>query len=153
MSTICDLAKALKKAGYKLTAPRLAVIEVLESHPQHLSHEQILVEGRKIYPQLSRATVYRTMELLVDLNLFRPLYLSDANQRFISAFGGHHHLVCSNCGLIFEFDHCTVDQLARELAEKHQFQIRSHLLEFWGLCQTCQDQEHPGDPKFLDSLC
>lgn len=126
-------------AGYKLTPPRLAVIEVLETGPQHLSHNQILAEGRKICPQLSRATVYRTMELLVELNLVRPLYLNDPTQRFVSAAGGHHHLVCSSCGDIFEFDHCTVEQLAQELSEKHQFEIRSHLLEFHGLCVNCQE--------------
>ena len=139
MSTICDLAQQLKMAGYKLTAARLAVIEVLETHAgEHLSHNQILAEGQKIYPKLSRATVYRTMELLVKLRLVRPLYLNDPTQRFVSATGGHHHLVCSSCGKFFEFDHCTVAQLANELSEKYDFQIFSHLLEFHGLCETCQ---------------
>jgi Fur family ferric uptake transcriptional regulator len=139
MSTICDLAQQLKMAGYKLTPARSAVIQVLEKHTGgHLSHNQILVEGQKIYPKLSRATVYRTMELLVKLRLVRPLYLNDATQRFVSASGGHHHLVCSSCGQFFEFDHCSVEQLAHELSEKYDFQIYSHLLEFHGLCQTCQ---------------
>lgn len=138
MSTICNLAKKLKQAGYKLTLPRMAVIQVLESHPEHLSHSQILKEGQKIYPKLSRATVYRTMELLVGLNLVRPLYLLDATQRFVLAEGGHHHLVCSGCGAIFEFAHCGTDRLAQELAEAYSFQIYSHLLEFHGLCKDCQ---------------
>ena len=139
MSTICDLAQQLKMAGYKLTAARLAVIEVLETHAgEHLSHNQILAEGQKIYPKLSRATVYRTVELLVALNLIRPFYLNDPTQRFVSALGGHHHLVCSGCGIILEFDHCTIDQLAQELSEKHRFRIHSHLLEFHGRCEACQ---------------
>ena len=104
MSTICDLAQKLKSAGYKLTLPRLAVIEVLESQPEHLNHNQILVEAQKIYPKVSRATVYRTLELLVELNLVRPLYLNDPTQRFVSAAGGHHHLICSVCGVIIEFE-------------------------------------------------
>jgi Fur family ferric uptake transcriptional regulator len=139
MSTICDLIKKLKKAGYKLTPARLAVIQVLETHAGgHLNHNQILEKGQKIYPKLSRATVYRTMELLVKLKLVRPLYLNDPTQRFVSATGGHHHLVCSGCGKIFEFDHCPVDQLANELSEKYDFQISGHLLEFHGLCESCQ---------------
>jgi Fur family ferric uptake transcriptional regulator len=136
---ICNLTEQLKKAGYKLTPARQAVIEVLETHTGgHLSHGQILEEGQKIYPRLSRATVYRTMELLVKLRLVRSLYLNDPTQRFVSATGGHHHLVCASCGKIFEFDHCTVDQLAIELSKKYDFQIFSHLLEFHGLCETCQ---------------
>ncbi len=138
MSKIHDLAKQIKIAGYKLTPARLAVVEVLESSPDHLSHNQILEKGQKIYPKLSRATVYRTMELLVELKLMRPLYLNDPTQRFVSASGGHHHLVCTNCDMTFEFDHCTVEQLAQELAEKFKFQIRNHLLEFQGLCEQCR---------------
>jgi Fe2+ or Zn2+ uptake regulation protein len=142
MSTICGLAQKVKSAGYKLTLPRLAVIEVLESQPEHLNHNQILAEAQKIYPKVSRATVYRTLELLVDLNLVRPLYLNDPTQRFVSATGGHHHLVCSSCGVIIEFDHCTADQLAQELTQKYGFEIHSHLLEFQGICRTCQNWQN-----------
>jgi Fe2+ or Zn2+ uptake regulation protein len=131
-----NLTQQLKTAGYKLTPARLAVIEVLMTS-EHPNHQQILEEGQKIYPKLSQATVYRTMELLVQLRLVRPLYLNDPTQRFVSGLGGHHHLVCSGCGQIFEFDHCTVDKLATELSEKYDFQILSHLLEFHGLCQGC----------------
>jgi Fur family ferric uptake transcriptional regulator len=138
MATESDLTHKLKQAGYKLTSSRLAVIEVLETHPEHLDHGQILSAAKKIYPQLSRATVYRTMELLVELNLFRPLYLSEPTQRFISTSGGHHHLVCSKCGAIIEFENCHADQLSRELAETYHFEIHSHLLEFQGICEKCQ---------------
>jgi Fur family ferric uptake transcriptional regulator len=138
MSMIAGLAKKLKANGYKLTPARLAVIEVLENEPEHLSHLQILAEGQNLYPQLSRATVYRTMDLLVELKLVRPLYLNDPTQRFVSAAGGHHHLICTNCDTTLEFDHCTVDELAQELAKKYNFQIRNHLLEFQGLCEICR---------------
>jgi len=132
------LAAKLKQAGYKLTPARLAILEVLETKTDHFSHHEILLEGQKIYPRLSRATVYRTMELLVNLNLFRSIYMSDPTQRFLPATGGHHHLVCTSCDAVFEFDHCTIEQLARELAEKFRFQIRNHLLEFQGVCETCR---------------
>ena len=138
MTTISGLRERLKKAGYKLTPARRAVIEVLESNRDHLSHNEILNEGQKLYARLSRATVYRTMETLVELNLVRSIYLNDPTQRFMSAAGGHHHLICTNCDAVLEFDHCTVDQLSRDLAEKFNFQVRNHLLEFQGLCENCQ---------------
>jgi Fe2+ or Zn2+ uptake regulation protein len=138
VTTTCNLADKLKAAGHKLTLPRRAVLEVLESSHEHLNHTQILAEGQKIYPLLSRATVYRTMELLVELNLMRPLYLNDPTQRFVAALGGHHHLVCSGCGVIIEFEHCPADQMAQQLAEEHNFQIHSHLLEFKGVCAECR---------------
>ncbi len=139
MSINCNLSKQLKTAGYKLTPARRAVLEVLATPGgEHLSHPQILAEGQKIYPKLGRATVYRTMEVLVKLRLVRPLYLNEPTQRFVSAEGGHHHLVCSNCGQVVEFEHCTVDQLTSELSATYHFQISSHLLEFHGLCAACQ---------------
>lgn len=138
---ICNLAEKLKRAGYKLTAPRQAIIEVLESSKDHLSHSQILERGQRICPQLSRATVYRTMELLVELSLVRPLYLNDPTQRFVSATGGHHHLVCTNCGGVIEFDYCPVEDLAYELSKEYRFEIHNHLLEFQGLCEACQQNE------------
>ena len=138
MSNMDKLAEQLKKAGYKLTRPRLAVLEVLENEGDHLSHGQILDEGKKVYPKLSRATVYRTLELLVNLNIMRPLYLNEPTLRFISATGGHHHLVCTQCQTVFEFDDCVVDQLAQQLSKQFKFQIRNHLLEFQGVCEGCQ---------------
>jgi Fur family ferric uptake transcriptional regulator len=137
VSSQSNLAKQLKQAGYKLTPARLAIIEVLETYSEHLSHDQILAEGKKLYSKLSRATVYRTMDLLVTLNLMRPLYLNDPTQRFISATGGHHHLICTDCAATIEFDHCTITQLAQDLSAEYGFQIRNHLLEFQGLCAQC----------------
>ena len=137
MTTIEDLAHRVKKAGFKLTPARRAVIEVLESSQDHLCHSQILEQGQKIYPRLSRATVYRTMDILVELKLVRPLYLNGPTQRFVSALGGHHHLVCIRCGTTVEFNECIIGSLAERLAEQHNFQIHSHLLEFHGLCNAC----------------
>lgn len=132
------LAEALRRAGYKLTAPRRAVIQVLEQEGEHLSSAEVWALGRQIYPFLSRATVYRTLELLTDLGLIRPILLNDTAQRYVSGKGGHHHLVCNVCGAVFEFERCGVDRLAAELAERFNFQIRSHLLEFYGICHACQ---------------
>ncbi|MGQ9501120.1 MAG: Fur family transcriptional regulator [Anaerolineae bacterium] len=132
------LAEALKCAGYKMTAPRKAVVQVLEQEGEHLSSGEVLALGRQIYPPLSRATVYRTLDLLTNLGLIRPILLKDTAQRYVSGEGGHHHLVCSVCGAVFEFDRCDVDQFAAELAARFDFQIRSHLLEFYGVCHDCQ---------------
>ena len=91
MSELAVLATKLKRAGYKLTAPRQAVEQVLEHEGEHLSPNEVLALGRQIYPQLSRATVYRTLDLLTDLGLVRPIYLGDNRQRYVTGQGGHHH--------------------------------------------------------------
>lgn len=143
MSELSGLAARLKRAGYKLTAPRQAVVQVLEEEGKHLSREEVLALGQQIYPKLSRATVYRTLDLLTDLGLIRPIYLGDTRQRYVTAQGGHHHLVCTDCGAAFEFERCQAHQLAMTLSEQFHFEIHSHLLEFYGLCEICKREQTP----------
>jgi Fur family ferric uptake transcriptional regulator len=138
MSQSPCLAERLKAAGYRLTAPRLAVVQVLERERNHLNPAELLERGRAICPSLSRATVYRTLELLTDLELVRPIYLGDVGQRYTLAGGGHHHLVCSSCGQVTEFQECAVAALEKILGEQFNFQISGHLLEFYGLCEQCR---------------
>ena len=109
---------------------------VMGTH-EHFDVERILVELGQAGHRVGRATVYRTMDILVELKLVRPLYLNGPTQRFVSALGGHHHLVCTHCGQTIEFTECVTGALARRLADQYNFQIHSHLLEFHGLCDTC----------------
>lgn len=131
------LAERLRSAGYRLTPPRLAVLTVLEESDKHLNHADVLAEGRNIYPGLGRATVYRTLEILTDLGVVRPIYLGDQGVSFTRVDQGHHHLICTDCGTVMEFDDCVIGELQHTLAKRHQFWIRGHLLEFYGLCSRC----------------
>lgn len=133
-----DLELRLRNAGYKITPPRQAVIEAVLSEGEHLSPNEILRRAQAIYPQTGRATVYRTLELLTSLGIVRPIYVGEHGPTYIRAEGGHHHLVCSCCGAVFEFDQCVADGMERELEARFGFQIRSHLLEFYGLCAHCR---------------
>ncbi|MBN1177909.1 MAG: transcriptional repressor [Anaerolineae bacterium] len=133
-----QLVQRLQQAGYRLTAPRRAVICVLESGRRHFSPCEILERGRAIYPALSRATVYRTLDLLAELGLLRPVYLGDGGARVVCVGEQHHHLVCLGCGHTIHFEECVVDDLAQALSERFDFQVTSHLLELYGLCENCR---------------
>ena len=128
----------MQLAGYKLTPPRLAVLTVLDETDEHLSRAQILERVQVVQPAIGRATVYRTLDLLIRLGVVRPIYLGEQNVCFTRADRGHHHLICSDCGQVVEFDECAVDELQKSLARRLNFEIRGHLLEFYGLCQQCQ---------------
>lgn len=132
-----SLVHRLREAGYKLTPSRLAVLQVFEAETGHLSPAQVLERARAFHPALSRATVYRTLELLSALGILRPLYLSDEGLCFTRADRGHHHLVCCDCGTVIEFEECVVEELAQSLAERLDFRIQGHLLEFFGRCENC----------------
>jgi Fur family ferric uptake transcriptional regulator len=134
-----ELADRLRSAGYKLTPARLAVLQVVEGEHLHLNTQEIMDRAAQICPGLGRATVYRTLELLTELGILRPIYLDESSPHFIRAEGGHHHLVCSDCGEIVEFDDCVASELTHALEEKFGFTIESHLLEFIGRCPRCQE--------------
>ncbi len=133
-----ELVRRLREAGYKITPPRLAVLEVIQREGEHLNPNEILAQAQAIHPQTGRATVYRTLELLTNLGIVRPIYVGDSGPTYIRAEGGHHHLVCSHCGRILDFEQCVADSMERELEARFGFQIKSHLLEFYGLCADCR---------------
>jgi len=138
MMTDSVLLQQLRSAGYKVTPARQAVLQVMEQEGVHLDPTEILLQAQIIYPAIGRATVYRTLELLTQLNIVRPIYVGEHGPTYIRTAGGHHHLVCSHCGTVIDFDQCVADEMAAELAERFGFQIQSHLLEFYGQCETCQ---------------
>lgn len=140
MMTENPLIQQLRAAGYKITPPRLAVLQVIEEEGEHLDPAEILARAQTIYPAIGRATVYRTLELLTHLQIVRPIYIGDHGPTYIRAEGGHHHLVCSTCGIVIDFEQCVADQLSTELTERFGFHIQSHLLEFYGQCANCQEQ-------------
>jgi Fur family ferric uptake transcriptional regulator len=131
----------LRNTGYKITPPRLAVLEVIQEKGEHLNPTEILAQAQALHPGIGRATVYRTLELLTQLGVVRPILLGEDGPTYIRAAGGHHHLVCSRCGLVVEFDQCMADEMAQDLRDRFGFRIDSHLLEFYGLCAACQEAE------------
>jgi Fur family transcriptional regulator, ferric uptake regulator len=134
------LAERLRCAGYKITPSRMAVLEVIAQEGEHLNPNEVLDQAKAIHSGIGRATVYRTLELLTQLGIVRPIYVGESGPIYIRAEGGHHHLVCSNCGRIVDFDRCASEEIAKELAAQHGFDITSHLLEFYGLCPDCQQE-------------
>ncbi len=139
MSTANSFIARLRDAGYKITPTRLAVLEVIEQEGEHLDPAQILRRAQSIHPAIGRATVYRTLELLTQLNIVRPIYVGEHGPTYIRAEGGHHHLVCSTCGIVIDFDQCVAGEMTRELTDRFGFHIKSHLLEFYGTCAACQE--------------
>lgn len=140
MTRPTSFIERLRDAGYKITPPRLAVLEVIEQEGEHLDPAQILRRAQSIHPAIGRATVYRTLELLTQLNIVRPIYVGEHGPTYIRAEGGHHHLVCSTCGVVIDFDQCMAGDMMRDLKDRFGFQIQSHLLEFYGVCANCQDK-------------
>jgi len=137
-----EMARALRANGYKLTAQRLAVLEVLLSGEPHLTPAEVYERGKAIQPRLGLTTVYRTLDILAALGFLHPPRLSDDAAGYSTCVAGHHgHLVCSRCGLVIELKECYLADVTQAIMDKTDFRIDSHLLEFIGLCSDCRSAE------------
>ena len=88
---------------------------------------------------IGRATVFRTVDTLAGLGYLRRLHSEEQCSQYIRTTPGHHHhLICTHCHRVVEFDGCTVDAIANELSERTHFRIQGHWLELFGLCPDCQ---------------
>lgn len=132
------LTDAMETAGHRVTRSRRTIVETLVNSGGHVTADELALRVRDANPRIGRMTVYRTLNLLVALGQIRPIYQGTGAAHFvIMTEGSHHHLICSNCHRTIEFDHCSADDVLRELALKYSFRVQSHLLEVHGLCADC----------------
>lgn len=129
----------LREAGHKLTNARLTVLNVLENNDGHLTSAEVLDQVDQIDPSIGRASVFRTLDLLTSLSIIRPTYMNSSMTPtyVLMPDGHHHHIVCTNCNRIIEFENCGLGSIAAELEERLHVKLTGHLLEFYGLCDKC----------------
>ena len=135
--------------GYRITVPRQAILDVLSKTSEHLSAEEVYIVVHKIYPNVGLTTVYRTLELLVQMGLVFKFDFGDRRARYELAMGPkgirhHHHLVCNGCGRVIDYtdfideEKELLSQTEKGLSKKYHFKITNHLIQFYGLCDKCQ---------------
>lgn len=143
--TRAAIESVLSLHGYRLTAPRAAIVAAVLRHRRPFTAEQLVAElsEQRAGRAIGRATVYRTLEILAAVDVLTRLVQPDGRPSYIIGNPGHrHHLVCSECGSAVEFTSCPVDQLVRDLTRDTDYQIHDHLLEVFGVCPRCQ-RSHP----------
>ncbi len=132
----------LQQQGHRLTPARRLIIETLIASGGHISADDLAALVQDHNAGIGRMTVYRTLELLSALGLIRPIYQGTGAAHYILlADGHHHHLICSRCERRIEFDECRLQEAAQRLGERFNFRVDGHLLEFYGVCDRCQQAE------------
>ncbi|NWF69906.1 MAG: transcriptional repressor [Chloroflexi bacterium] len=129
----------LRDAGYKLTGARTTVLRVLEDSGGHVTSAELLERVSTADANIGRASVFRALDLFTRLAIVRPTYgEGSAAPIYVLLPGGHHHhIVCTVCHRVIEFDDCRLGELNRELEARYQMQMTGHLLEFYGVCAAC----------------
>jgi Fur family ferric uptake transcriptional regulator len=139
--TANKIAGILRENGYKLTPQRHVILKVIAGSHDHLTPEAIYEKVQKENPDIGLVTVYRTLDLLSELNLVCRVHAVDGCRSYMMRRPSehHHHLVCSQCGKVVDFTGCFLNDLEEKLAQDTKFNINGHLLEFYGLCPECRE--------------
>lgn len=142
-----DIASLLRSRGYKSTPQRKAVLDVILANlGQHLPTEAIYDLVKKEIPEIGLATVYRTLQLFVELNILSTMNLNDGYTRYEFNIHGenehhHHHLICTECGSIEEVKEDLLDDVEGYISKKFDFAISDHRVKFLGKCKKCKDEK------------
>jgi Fur family ferric uptake transcriptional regulator len=139
--------KDLRKAGLKVTLPRLKILEILESSStRHLSAEDIyrsLLDGNE---DIGLATVYRVLTQFEAAGLVSRHHFEDGMAVFELNQGSHHdHIVCLDCGRVEEFMDASIEERQTAVAQRLGFEIRDHSLIMHGICRrpNCPHRKKP----------
>ncbi len=132
----------LKDQGLPCTRQREQVAQVFFSSSGHLSVEDIQRRLRDGGHRIGKATLYRTLELLVRSRLVVEHDFGEGFKRYehrLSREPVHEHLICLECGKVIEFESWEVQDVKAQITRKHGFQPTRHRLEIYGLCRECQE--------------
>ena len=131
--------ESLKEKGYRLTPQRMMVLEALHQAEGHITAPEIYGRVRAKYPWVNQSTIYRTLELLKELDLVTETELGGDKLYYHHADKGHHHhLVCQKCGRTIDLDESLLTPLEDTLRRKYHFQADLRHLAIHGHCLRCQ---------------
>ncbi|NJK88555.1 MAG: transcriptional repressor [Myxococcales bacterium] len=139
------LREYVAKNGLKFTRQRELIADVFFKAGGHLKVEDLLERVREVDPQVSLATVYRTMKLLTECGLAEPHRFRDGHTRYEPSEGEdehHDHLICTECGRIVEFFNSDIERLQEQIAASFGFQVHHHRMELYGTCNDPATCEH-----------
>jgi Fur family ferric uptake transcriptional regulator len=130
---------ALQEHRLPLTHQREAVARMLFESGRHLSADEVSERLRDAGEHVGKATVYRTLNLLVRVGLATEHDFDEGFKRYETRAGpAHHdHLVCTGCGTVVEFHRRELDDLQDEVAAPHGFTVLTRQLKLYGLCARC----------------
>ncbi len=139
----------LSGCGFRLTAGREAIIDVLSCVDKHMSAEDIFIALHGEHPGIGLTTVYRTLELLVQTGIVAKFDFGHGRAKYelTEEYGKkshHHHMICRNCQIIIDYSDFLDDELAyikkteKGLSKKYGFDIENHIITFYGLCDRCR---------------
>ena len=124
--------------NFKNTPARAAISNFLMNSPSPLDAEQVInfLKTKKL--NINRVTVYRNLNSLFDNGFLERLDFGEGKFRYEFKKNHHHHLICTSCGKITDFEGEYISDLENKIRDKANFLVKNHTLEFFGICKNCQ---------------
>jgi Fur family peroxide stress response transcriptional regulator len=132
-----DFEAECRRQGLAVTIQRRAVFEELSHRRDHPTADQVYDAIRDRLRGVSRTTVYRVLDTLVDAGLARRVHHAGGVARFDPITGRHHHLVCERCGRLLDLDDDVVPPLKLPASAGSGFRVHDYSVSFTGLCPAC----------------
>lgn len=132
------LASALDRAGYRATAARRAVIELISDRDGHFTAADLVEDASERGLGIGRATIFRTLDVLTELRAVERLDLPTGEHAYVACEPiHHHHVVCSRCGRSSDADDAGLRAVVRDIERQTGYRIDEHRLELFGYCPDC----------------
>ena len=137
-----QFAEFLSQRQLKLTRQRAAVVEEILTNPGHFEAEEIVEQLKRNRRRVSRATVYRTLELLKECLLVERLDFGDsaAYYEHVEEGAHHDHLICLSCGNVIEFHNAGLERIQASVCANFDFEEHHHSLRIFGYCSKCRQR-------------
>ena len=137
-----ELAAKLREQEYRLTPQRIALLRLLATSNGHPSASQLYEQMKDQFPTTSLATVYKTLNVLKEIDEVLELGFSDDDNRYDGSRPyPHPHLICVRCRKIMDPELSIAQDLVQQVAQQSGYQIISHRLDFYGVCPECREGE------------
>ncbi|OOF85843.1 ferric iron uptake transcriptional regulator [Rodentibacter ratti] len=136
--------KLLKKAGLKITEPRLTILALMQNHKnEHFSAEDVYKILLEQNSEIGLATVYRVLNQFDEAHiLIRHNFEGNKSVFELAPTEHHDHIICEDCGKVFEFSDNLIEQRQKEISEQYGIKLKAHSLYLYGKCsdiEACEE--------------
>jgi len=136
-----QLVKQLKSHGIRVTPQRAIILDAIENMSGHFRAEDVYAAVQEVSSYINIATVYRTLELLKELEMVTDSDMgAGATHYALRTHGPHHHAICRICGRSFEFPHALLETPIARLSAEYGFVADAHHVVIFGWCSGCLPQ-------------
>jgi Fur family ferric uptake transcriptional regulator len=143
MSPCQTFIDTLRAHGYRITPQREMIIEAIAHSGYHINADEVYAKIQQHTHTVNIATVYRTLDLLVEQGLATRIDLAEGRVIYAThQHGPHIHLVCKHCGKVIDANQNMLSVLDRQLQSQYQFTADLQHVSFPGLCEDCQTKEN-----------